>query len=297
MDNESKRRAPCFPFYVDDFISGTAIMSAEEVGMYVRLLCYQWNRGSIPVDPRLQQRLAGGSVPDAVLEKFSVGEDGLLRNSRLESIYRDRMQFVENQRKKGIASGQRRKNEPGGNRGSIPVATKPEPEQNRGSIPVEVTVEPDSQPKGNLPIPLPLPLPIPTPKDQPSVGAEAPKPDSKPPRKPRLPRPRNLLLDALMEGCQYTNPTRSQFQCGAKAIAEIKEADPDVTPERILEFCRTKRRDWNGEDFSPMAIAKHWRTPLANGVYVKTESDLEVERVMRLFNEPATPRHRPGIDD
>ena len=51
MDEDKKiRKAPAFMFYADDFLAGTLEMSQEEVGQYIRLLCHQWNRGSIPVE-------------------------------------------------------------------------------------------------------------------------------------------------------------------------------------------------------------------------------------------------------
>jgi len=43
-----------FPFYVSDFLSSPAVtmMTAEEVGGYVLLLCYAWQdpHGSLPID-------------------------------------------------------------------------------------------------------------------------------------------------------------------------------------------------------------------------------------------------------
>ena len=60
--NEDKktRKAPAFQFYADDFLAGTLEMSQEEVGQFIRLLCHQWNRGSIPVETEKQQRLSLG---------------------------------------------------------------------------------------------------------------------------------------------------------------------------------------------------------------------------------------------
>lgn len=84
-------------------------MSTDEVGAYIRLLCHQWNRGSIPVKPNRQQRLAGGSVSGAVLAKFKLGRDGLLRNERLEFERQKQSKFRESQRQKGILSGQSRR--------------------------------------------------------------------------------------------------------------------------------------------------------------------------------------------
>jgi uncharacterized protein YdaU (DUF1376 family) len=85
----TKRKAPAFQFYADDFLAGTADMTAEEVGGYVRLLCHQWTKGGIPNDEDRAGRMAGlmGSPSlRYVLAKFSPCDDGMLRNERMERI-------------------------------------------------------------------------------------------------------------------------------------------------------------------------------------------------------------------
>ncbi len=44
------KKLPWFPFWVDDFLAdeNVLVMSNEEVGIYVKLLCHQWKEGSIP---------------------------------------------------------------------------------------------------------------------------------------------------------------------------------------------------------------------------------------------------------
>ena len=43
-------KLPWFPFYPSDFLGAERVqlMTNEQVGMYVKLLCYQWMEGSIP---------------------------------------------------------------------------------------------------------------------------------------------------------------------------------------------------------------------------------------------------------
>lgn len=137
--------APAFQFYPDDFLAGTCDMTQNEVGAYVLLLCQQWNRGSIPVEPERQQLLAKGSVSDHVLKKFKKGEDGLLRNERLETERKKQTEYRERQRLKGIASGRKR-------------ATEPKPQLNRGSLPVGHLVGSGYEPEGNSPSPSPSPI-------------------------------------------------------------------------------------------------------------------------------------------
>lgn len=54
-------QSPAFQFYPKDFITDgrVATMSAEEVGIYIRLLCYCWTEGSIPDDLELLARIGG----------------------------------------------------------------------------------------------------------------------------------------------------------------------------------------------------------------------------------------------
>ena len=92
MSEEQKRKAPAFQFYADDFLAGTSDMSAEEVGGYIRLLCHQWTKGSIPNDPDRAGRMAtllGSPSLGYVLAKFSLCDDGMLRNERLEQVRAD----------------------------------------------------------------------------------------------------------------------------------------------------------------------------------------------------------------
>lgn len=102
--------------------------------------------------------------------------------------------------------------------------------------------------KGNPPAPHPL-----------SSAAPPPSPLTRPAPKPR---PRNALLETILEvtGVDWQKATKSQWACAAKALGEIKEVDPAVTPEALRAFAAQKRNDWDKISFGPMAIAKHWGT-------------------------------------
>jgi uncharacterized protein YdaU (DUF1376 family) len=139
-------KPPAFQFYPDDFIGGVADMTQSEVGAYILLLCQQWNRGSIPVEPDRQQLLAKGSVSEHVLAKFEKSSDGMLRNERMEKERAKQAAFREKQREKGIKSG-------------IARGTTVEPRLNHGSQPVEPSGQPEPQPNTNSPSPSPSPSP------------------------------------------------------------------------------------------------------------------------------------------
>ena len=148
MSKESKRKAPAFQLYTDDFLAGTLEMSQEEVGQFIRLLCHQWNRGWIPVETEKQQRLTGGCVSVDVLVKFRLCEDGFLRNERLESVRTERGIFLQQQSKKGQQSAEKRRL----------AALEIQPELNRTSTEVQPDGQPTPQPESNSPSPSPSPI-------------------------------------------------------------------------------------------------------------------------------------------
>jgi uncharacterized protein YdaU (DUF1376 family) len=128
-------KAPAFQFYADDFIGGTVVFSAEDVGAYMRLLCYQWGNGAIPDRKELVDRIAGCVVGPDVMAKFPDG-----RNARMEREREKQAEYRAQQSAKGKASAQAR--------------------FNRGSTVVQPSGEPEGQPKVNSPSPSPSPSPI-----------------------------------------------------------------------------------------------------------------------------------------
>ena len=92
-------KTPAFQFYPADWLSSQRVqmMTLEEEGAYIRLLCYCWNHGSIPSDPELIARLVGKScsieVATSVQRMFnarstdvesSFNEDSTMVHDRLE---------------------------------------------------------------------------------------------------------------------------------------------------------------------------------------------------------------------
>jgi uncharacterized protein YdaU (DUF1376 family) len=133
-------KPPAFQFYPDDFLGGVADMTQAEVGAYILLLCSQWGRGEIPSDPERAALIAKGSVSAHVLAKFPNG-----KNPRLESVRIDQDNYRQQQREKGFASAEARRNK---------SATTVQPQFNHGST----TVQPDRQPNANPPSPSPSPI-------------------------------------------------------------------------------------------------------------------------------------------
>jgi len=216
-DTTPKRRAPAFQFYADDFLAGTLELSQAEVGAYIRLLCHQWNRGSIPVEPEKQQRLAGGSVSVDVLAKFRLHDDGTLKNDRLESVRAASDAFRDKQAEKGRKSAEKRANM-----------------VNRGSTVVQPDSQPDSQPDANSPSPSPSPLIPPNPQG----GIEQTlKLENEPAPKPRDP----------MEGFSLFWQAYPKKQGRTPAEKAWRKLQPDAeTVRRIVEHVQVRRtsEDW-----------------------------------------------------
>lgn len=62
IDENSKPREKLKAWYLftEDFIAGTQALTNEEIGIYIRLLCYNWNKrcSGIPNEPLKYQRIA-----------------------------------------------------------------------------------------------------------------------------------------------------------------------------------------------------------------------------------------------
>lgn len=91
MAGEKKNKAPAFQFYVKDYLTDhdVVLMTLEQQGAYVRLLCHQWLEGSIPADQEILARLLTVSrsrmkvIWAGIGMKFRDAGDGRLANERL----------------------------------------------------------------------------------------------------------------------------------------------------------------------------------------------------------------------
>jgi|GEM_PF-3522818 len=100
-------KSPSFPFYANDFLASVAEMDPDEVGIFIRLLCYQWINGSVKKDKAA--RLGGGKISAAVLAKFEeVASE--LRNPRLEAERQKQADYREQQSQRGRAGAESRWN-------------------------------------------------------------------------------------------------------------------------------------------------------------------------------------------
>lgn len=87
---------PAFLFYSSDFLSGTILMSDEEVGKYIRLLCLQHQKGHL----REKDMLGICKTHNQeIFSKFKIDDNGLYYNERLELEDSKRKAYTESRRK------------------------------------------------------------------------------------------------------------------------------------------------------------------------------------------------------
>ena len=89
---------PAFLFYSNDFLSGTMLMSNEEIGIYIKILCIQHQQGHLKKDDLLNM-----GATEKILSKLKIDNEGFYYNERLEIEANKRKAYSEsrsNNRKK-----------------------------------------------------------------------------------------------------------------------------------------------------------------------------------------------------
>jgi uncharacterized protein YdaU (DUF1376 family) len=145
----AKEKSPAFQFYPKDFLTDERVrlMSHQERGIYITLLCMCWQEGSLPASVDDLARLVG--MPLRQFKRLWAGSlgqcftadgasDGRWRNKRLDEERDKQETYRRRQSDKGKASAANRK------------ATDVQPDGNRGST----AVQPNTQPEGNSSSPI-----------------------------------------------------------------------------------------------------------------------------------------------
>lgn len=92
--------SPAFQLYPADFLVSTAEMLPDEVGGYIRLLCYSWTNNGLPNDDRKLKHMSGVHDPESfqvIRSKFKIGENGKLVNKKQEEIRSERDEYRQKQ--------------------------------------------------------------------------------------------------------------------------------------------------------------------------------------------------------
>ena len=140
------------PFFVGDYLSSRKVrmMTPAERGVYTHLLFQIWQDGPIQDDERTLVLLADCERSDfkkcwpAVSEMFVKGEDGLLRNDKLEEVRESAIRLKQNRSKAGSKGGSKTQAKPKQESTSIPDQTIP-----LHSVPNQTKKEPPISPKGD----------------------------------------------------------------------------------------------------------------------------------------------------
>ena len=101
-----KNKDPAFLFYPSDFIVGTRLMSFEQKGKYIELLCLQHQQGALSYEDMLT---VCGEYDARIFSKFQKTEDGLYFNARLEEERRKRERFCTVRQENGAKGGRPKK--------------------------------------------------------------------------------------------------------------------------------------------------------------------------------------------
>ena len=88
---------PAFLFYSSDFLAGTMLMTNEDVGKYIRLLCLQHQKGHLKEKEMLS---ICEEYNEDIFNKFEKDNEGNYYNKRLEYEANKRKASSENKRNK-----------------------------------------------------------------------------------------------------------------------------------------------------------------------------------------------------
>jgi hypothetical protein len=91
---KQKQKDPAFLLYTQDFLTGTYLMTNEQVGKYIRLLCLQHQKGHLTTE---QMGKLLDDTDGEVLEKFRQDEDGKWYNIRADQEIEKRVRYSEYQ--------------------------------------------------------------------------------------------------------------------------------------------------------------------------------------------------------
>ena len=106
-----------FPLYTKEWAASVGHMSAAQRGIYISLLVFQWDNGSVPDCMEQCARIAGAMQMQEgdwliIRDKFKLSdEDGRLRNAKLESVRStqvEKAEAVSNNAKRAAAARHKR---------------------------------------------------------------------------------------------------------------------------------------------------------------------------------------------
>jgi len=249
-------KSPAFQFYPADYTSSQRVrlLTLEEEGAYINLLCSCWLHGSIPADPAMAARLVGkgcsATLATTVLTMFTPSSQaGRLVHERLERERLKQSDWREKSASGGRKSAELRKGalttlQPPLANGINQKATL----QSSVSSLQSSSTSMSSAPTHTAPVPV-------------AAGDEAPAADCPfPPEVAKAPRARNLLLESLVRVCG-SDPLQivsSAWSGHAKALSEIKAVYPNLDESELARRAQNYETHFAKPPPTPLALAKHW---------------------------------------
>ncbi len=269
-------KSPAFQFYPKDFTDGTVDLPTEDVGAYIRLLCYQWGKGAVPSDTSTLARIAGLTrgrmvhVWQRIRRHFTEQGDGTFTNPRLERERQKQALYREQQSRKGKVSAANR------------TATKGQPESNSGSTVVDARLQPEPQPEPKSAI----------------SNLLSPSPD--------FSQKRAAAVDARSKRPIYTSDRFAVFEWQLDELSKMLGAhyegfdlhaffDTLSQQSRASGLVIPRSDSWGWLQAQVLAEAKRRHLPIASSEPVidrKAELKAKADRVLALIQEEDTARAR-----
>ena len=249
-------KSPAFQFYPADYASSQRVrlMTLEEEGAYINLLCSCWLHGSIPSDPAMAARLVGkgcsATLATTVLTMFTPSSQaGRMVHDRLERERLKQSDWREKSASGGRKSAELRKGGATTLQPPLPNGTNQKATLQSSSMSSSSSSSTSSAPTHTAPVPV-------------AEGDEGPAADCPfPPDVAKAPRARNVLLDALA-ACGGADPLQIPPRAWsgiASALADISAVCPQVTPEEIARRSANYRTHMSDKTIlTPSALAKNW---------------------------------------
>lgn len=88
---------PAFLFYFRDFLVSTELMTPEEVGLYIRILCHMADKGRLTIE-HMQSICKAYGIAHVLHSRFKIDENGLYYNLRLEQEVVKRCNYTKSRR-------------------------------------------------------------------------------------------------------------------------------------------------------------------------------------------------------
>ncbi len=149
-------KTPAFQLYSSDFYMDTAHWEAEEIGVYFRLLMFEWVNKTVPNNVKQMARIAGLSPKkftktwQIVSPKFVKENENNLINLKMESIREEQDDYRESQRLSGLKGVEAKKK-----KGVFPFDKSTDPASDPASDPATgnqaLQSSPSSSVKSNSP--------------------------------------------------------------------------------------------------------------------------------------------------